>query len=120
MNRKALKAAVIVAAIFACRGATSAQDSTPSAPTVDQCKADEAAWMAKLEADHGTDDVTAATLTDWETEMTQCRTVDAPNDQDYSNAANEAIDQIGVRFVDFLDRHALTQLFFDEDKAGKR
>jgi hypothetical protein len=120
MNRKALKAALIVVAMIACRNVTSAQDSTPSVPTVDQCKADETAWMAKLEADHGTDDVTAGTLTDWETEMTQCRTVDPANDQDYSNASNESVDQIGVRLLDFLDRHALTQLFYEEDKAGKR
>jgi hypothetical protein len=90
------------------------------APTVAQCQADQALWMAKLQRDHGTDDVTVKALWAWEHEMGQCMDVDRPNHSKYYNTEGEATAQESLREMDFIVRAGLRDQFFAEDAAGKR
>jgi hypothetical protein len=92
------------------------------APTMEQCRADRAYWMSKLEQpeDKGTADVSYDTLTGWHKEMSKCQVVDPANSERYYNAMGESnAEQLG-RMIDFLSRHNLWKEFLDEDAAGKR
>jgi hypothetical protein len=113
---------------FAC-GALAASLASPHprqavehAPTVEQCRADRAYWMSKLEQpdNKGTDDVSFATLTGWHNEMGKCEVVDPADANRYYNAKAESqAEQLG-RMIDFLSRHNFWGQFQAEDAAGKR
>ena len=92
------------------------------APTVEQCRADRAYWMSKLEqpSEKGTDDVTFETLRGWQKEMSKCQVVDPENYWKYYNAGSEAVAESGNRALNFIIHHNLWQQFLDEDAAGKR
>jgi hypothetical protein len=122
------KQALLGCLMFAC-GAVVASlafarppQAVEHAPTVEQCQADRAYWMSKLEQpdDKGVDDVSYDTLNGWHKEMSKCEVVDPSNYWKYYNAMGESnAEQLG-RMIDFLSRHNLWQQFLDEDAAGKR
>ena len=82
-----VRQALLGCLLFACGAmAVSLASARPRqavehAPTVEQCRADRAYWMAKLEqADgKGTNDVGFETLRGWDSEMSKCRVVDPEN-----------------------------------------
>jgi hypothetical protein len=92
------------------------------APTVEQCRADRAYWMSKIEQPdgRGTADVSYDTLTEWHKEMRKCEVVDPENSDKYYNAMGESYAEQLSRMIDFLNRHNLWQQFDAEDAAGKR
>jgi hypothetical protein len=92
------------------------------APTVEQCRADRAYWFSKLEQpdNHGADDETFDTLTDWYEEMFKCQAVDPPNLVKYDNTGAEAQVTQMARLMNFLKSHNLWNQFKAEDAAGKR
>jgi hypothetical protein len=114
--------------MFAC-GATMASlafahppQAVEHAPTAEQCRADRAYWMSKIEQPDvkGTDDVPFVTLLGWDAEMEKCRAVDPPNRWLYFNVGEEALAEMAMRERAFLVRHDMWQQFLDEDAAGKR
>jgi hypothetical protein len=114
--------------MFAC-GATVASlafahppQAVEHAPTAEQCRADRAYWMSKLEqADNkGTDDVSYAALRGWYNEMEKCQPVDPANTFRYYNVMAESQGEQLGRMINFLSRHNLWQQFQDEDAAGMR
>jgi len=58
------------------------QQAVQHAPTVAQCQADRALWVAKLERDFANDTM-YETVQAWESEMNQCEDVDPQNGQKY-------------------------------------
>ena len=92
------------------------------APTMEQCRADRAYWMSKLEqADgKGTDDVTYNTLMGWQSEMDKCMVVDPSDYWKYYNTSSETNAEQKNRLVNFLTRHDLYIQFAKEDSAGER
>lgn len=92
------------------------------APTVEQCRADQALWLSKLEIPYhrGTDDVVVSTLHQWQSEMHDCEAVDPPNQFKYYNTRVEALSEESLRELTFIYRHNLYHQFVEEDAAGKR
>jgi hypothetical protein len=92
------------------------------APTAEQCRADRAYWMSKMEQPDGkgTNDVVFNTLGGWQREMSKCQVVDPENYSQYRNAGSEAMAESASRTLAFIMRHNLVNQFLDEDAAGKR
>lgn len=92
------------------------------APTSEQCRADRAYWMSKLEQPNGkgTDDIVFETLGVWQGEMDKCEVVDPENHWEYYNAQSEAIAESASRATNFIFRHKMWDQFIAEDTAGKR
>ncbi|MGD0544673.1 MAG: hypothetical protein ABSB65_09705 [Candidatus Acidiferrales bacterium] len=99
---------------------SSAPQEVEHAPTAQQCQADQALWMSKLEGDHGLDTVTVRTLHLWEHEMGQCMIVDKQNHSKYYNTDAEAVATESTRELNFIDRHSLLSQFYKEDAEGQR
>jgi hypothetical protein len=89
------------------------------APTVEQCRADQRLWLAKIEGPSGTLPG-YLTLVSWSHEMGECTSVDPDNHALYFNVVGEIGSEELIRLEHFLDRHALLEKFIEEDKAGKR
>jgi hypothetical protein len=119
---KILLPAFVVAVLVASLASGQPPQQVEHAPTVEQCQADRAYWMSKLEQpdEHGTDDVSYATLRDWRNEMRKCEVVDRANAVRYYNAMAESQAEQMNRMRDFLERHNLLDEFLAEDAAGKR
>jgi hypothetical protein len=90
------------------------------APTIEQCRADQRLWVAKLEDTTAFMPETMDALTGWTGEMYDCMSVDPENRIRYYNVTGEIWATKGSRFMNFLKRHNLYEQFIEEDKAGKR
>jgi len=91
------------------------------APTVAQCQADQRVWLTRLE---DTDNASALpnfdVLTKWNSEMSDCQTVDPDRQFKYYNTGVEIRINQGLRLANFVARHGLWDKFVAEDAAGKR
>jgi hypothetical protein len=90
------------------------------APTVEQCRADQKLWLAKLEEPGGITNVRVKELHGWQGEMRDCKSVDPEYDDRYYNVTGEIQGALLTRFADFLIRHNLFEQFTAEDAQGKR
>jgi hypothetical protein len=93
------------------------------APTVEQCRADQRLWLAKLEQDpprSGTANVSYNELNAWTIEMMDCESVDPASAKGYYNTLGEATSEQALRAEGFLHRHNLYGQFLAEDAQGKR
>jgi hypothetical protein len=123
-----MKLAAIGCLTFACGAlaaslaSTQPRQAVEHAPTSEQCHADRAYWMSKLEQPDGkgTGDTTFETLGAWQNEMTKCQAVDPDNYWQYYNAESEAIAESADRATKFIIRHKLWEQFIAEDMAGAR
>ncbi len=52
--------------------------------------------------------------------MGQCVNIDEANKTKYLDIERMALAVVSDRMNDFINRHGLTEQFFDEDVAGKR
>lgn len=123
-TRQALLGSLMFAcgALVASLASAHPQQAVEHAPTVEQCQADRAYWMSKLEQSggKGADDVTYDTLMGWQSEMDKCMVVDASNYWKYYNASSETNSEQKNRLVNFLMRHNLYTQFAKEDLGGAR
>jgi hypothetical protein len=89
------------------------------APTVEQCRADQRLWLAKVK---GSADALPnfMTLNSWGREMSECKSVDPDNLLLYYTVSSEIGGAELLRLTDFIDRHGLFDKFLEEDNAGKR
>ena len=117
---KVLLLAVAVAILVASLASGHPTQNVEHAPTVEQCRADQAYWFSKLERTHGTDDITYDNLRSWHTEMNKCAVIDPPKEWKYYNTMSESDAEVATRLMRFVNRHNLWQQFLDEDAAGKR
>jgi len=90
------------------------------APTVEQCRADQRLWLAKVEGSADTTLPDFLTLQTWAEEMDDCRSVDPANHGQYYNIVGEIQATQFQRLMSFVGRHGLYDKFIEEDKAGKR
>jgi hypothetical protein len=101
------------------------QDSVKHAPSIEQCKADRAVWFSKLQLSVGTGatgklDEGIDTLLAWQDEMGECMEVDKQNRALYINTLAGIRDEMGIRYMHFIERHHLSEQFNAEDAAGNR
>jgi hypothetical protein len=116
----------IIAAIMVAGFATTALPRSTGlqevkhAPTAAQCQADARLWLSKLEDMRPSSlaDVSYFNLSDWQSEMSDCKPVDPENVALYQNVSFEAVATRMVRLRDFLIRHNLLDQFTKEDAAG--
>src|SRR5271156_6351028 len=73
------------------------------APTVGQCRADQALWLSELEAPNGerVKDVTIGTLIDWDSEMTVCFNIDKRNSVKYDYTRFDSGYEQYLRYFNF-------------------
>jgi|ERR1700678_725033 len=90
------------------------------APTVAQCQADQRLWLSKIEEGDSPRLPKYDVLSEWDSEMTDCRRVDPNNKWAYYNTGEEIAEVKQTRLVDFVGRHNLWHQFKVEDEAGKR
>jgi hypothetical protein len=94
------------------------------APTVEQCRADQALWTAELQASGGENKETFGVWTGRMQEMTDCFTVDSDKQSSPVNGYQSLTDLIVrvmlKRQIRFIARHGLMQQFQSEDEAGAR
>lgn len=95
------------------------------APTVEQCRADQALWYDQLEQPspdwgHSLPDISARSLYAMADQMTKCVAVDAEQIHKYNHTTQLISLVIGFRRADFMIRHNLEAKFFEEDNAGAR
>lgn len=123
-----MRRSIILAAMVLLFSVSSSTQDVEHAPTAQQCQADQALWMSKLEESsspssgwaHSANDVASRTLVIWSGEMNDCFAVDPDNKQKYLDTTEHIFAVMGARQADFLIRHNLIKQFFDEDDAGKR
>jgi len=89
------------------------------APTIEQCRADQRLWVAKLEHTTAFMPETIDALTGWTDEMYDCMSVDPENRIRYYNVTGEIWAAKSRRLVNFLLRHDLYDKFIEEDSAGR-
>jgi hypothetical protein len=116
---------------------TSGVSTQEHAPTVDVCRADQAAWGNKQDqleyarqelelSKNGTKDTSPAAEPSYEElisrrrEMITCANVDPPNAEKYIDVDNFYTAVSGDRFENFIVRHHLMEQFLHEDAAGSR
>lgn len=88
--------------------------------TVEQCRADQRLWLAKLEIVNGFPAVSAKELAVWVVEMGECQKIDPARREPYARTRCEAIDAQATRLFRFIERHNLFGQYLDEDAQGKR
>lgn len=118
-----MKAKIVgVLLVLTCAVSAKAQSAKQNALTLAQCRTDQAQWLAKLTVPNqaGTKSVLAGALLSWIYEMNQCVKLDEANTTKYLDIERMAIAIVSDRMNDFINRHGLTEQFFDEDVAGKR
>jgi len=101
-------------------GTGAAPQAVEHAPTAEQCRADQAVWVAKVLSDHGTDDVPMNILWEWQQEMVECRDVDTSNLDKYFDTVAAIVGMESKRELDFIKREGHLGQFMAEDAAGKR
>jgi hypothetical protein len=111
---------LVFALIASFSSLTGRQVQIKHAPTVDQCQADQRLWLSKLGTAPDTDLPNFSTLTEWESEMNDCQTVDPVNQAKYYNTQEEASEVQSRRLLRFIGRHGLYEQFVTEDAIGKR
>jgi hypothetical protein len=117
-----LIAAVVGVLIF---GSETPPQEVEHAPTVAQCRADEALW-GKQTADALQSGATPfakysfVVLQKMANEMGDCEAVDPSKRPDHSESQAIIQDYMALRQANFLSRHKLIQQFLDEDTAGNR
>jgi hypothetical protein len=95
--------------------AATATGGQQHAPTVDQCRADTAAWSH--------DDIAKIPVVQVRARLTEtgnCITVDASRKDWYQIVEGLYASELGSRMYDFLQRHNLVGQFIDEDEQGLR
>ncbi len=117
MRKTILIAAVLIVAPAFGQQQHSKEPATP--PTVDQCRADDSAWLDQATSED------LAKLSGQEvmrraTEMSHCKKVDPKNANAYDAVASTYDIEMAARLADFIERHGLTEQFKAEDAAGKR
>lgn len=95
-------------------------DQIQHAPSIEQCRADQAVWFARLEDTDTPMHETYLTLPKWSLEMRDCEKVDPQNRSRYRNVRTEISAERVMRGENFLDRHSLWNQFLSEDAAGER
>jgi hypothetical protein len=88
--------------------------------SVDQCRADQRLWQAKLEIVEGFPAVSAKELAVWVKEMGECQKIDPALREAYARTRCEAIGAQAIRLFRFIQRHNLIDQYFAEDAQGKR
>lgn len=88
------------------------------APTVAQCQADQRLWLPQIESSDST--LTYDVLSQRASEMSDCASVDPPNNVRYVNTYSEATAVRLMRLSHYVQRHELWMQFEAEDAAGKR
>src|SRR5580704_16494846 len=95
------------------------------APTVEQCRADQALWDDKIahpakDWANSVPEISSRSLNVMLNEMVACVSVDAVYRSKY-NATSKVISLVvGDRAMDFLIRHNLKEKFYQEDDSGRR
>jgi hypothetical protein len=90
------------------------------APTVEQCRADQRLWKARLKGGGGPLP-SVQILSQWHGEMIACWNVDPTTDQnDYAGTTVYISVEESNRYLAFIKRHNLYKQFEQEDKEGKR
>lgn len=89
------------------------------APTVEQCRADQKLWMAKLEGENGLKYVSYKELRGWRSVMNDCEDVDSDLRDRYDHTGSEILAAKAMRLEDFIDRHGMWEKFIAEDEQGK-
>jgi len=123
-----MKLALALAAILLIGIPPGGQDAVKHAPSIDQCRADQALWDSKLRQvapgskdwAHFANDTSVRTITHWDTEMSQCMDIDHERVAAYSRTAELGTLVGGDRATDFIARHNLMGQFLAEDEAGLR
>jgi hypothetical protein len=91
------------------------------APTVEECRADQKLWWAKLEREiPGIASVSFDELDGWDNQMIGCAKGDPEFETRYCNTRSEICGEMQLRLVRFLARHNLYGPFKAEDEQGKR
>ena len=94
------------------------------APTVEQCRADQAAWTAEMQGPGGESKQPFSVLSGRMKEMSECFAVDLERKESPTNGylfLNDIIVKVmAAREIRFIARHGLTQEFQSEDEAGQR
>lgn len=112
--------AAAVLALLGFGGAASTQDSVQHAPTIEQCRADEAVWTSKINSKWDMSDLNFPSLETQANEMDQCRVIDPQGALGYFAVEALTRDFAERRMGNFLQRHNLGKQFLDEDAAGQR
>src|SRR5215469_3588790 len=100
-------------------------------PTVQQCRADQKAWISKLNDDAKTEEaeglqapvahsISFQQLNFWSLEMHDCARIDPESGDLYFKTSDTALVTANNRLVNFLYRHNLLNQFLAEDAQGKR
>jgi hypothetical protein len=114
-----IKPALFVAVLFAIVGVQPVKAQTAEhAPTVEQCRADQALWYAQLSHPKN---ILFKTLEEYRVEMGACSVVDS-NDHfiKYFEVLALIDAELRDRLEHFLTRHNLVDQFAGEDEAGQR
>jgi hypothetical protein len=114
-----IKPALFVAVLSVIGGVQSVKAQTVEhAPTVEQCRADQALWYSQLSHPKN---ILFKTLEGYRTEMGACSVVDS---NDYFVKYFEVLALIDAELRDrlehFMTRHNLVNQFAEEDAAGQR
>jgi hypothetical protein len=111
-------AAVLIASSAIAQNQQLKQDAGPP-PTVDQCRANMAAW-----ADQTIPEVIAKLsyreLRKRANEMDLCEKSDPKNEETYIAVSSAYDIELEARLIDFIQRHGLLEQFKSEDAAGQR
>ena len=116
---------ILLTAIFVLilAGVAGAQQ-VEHAPTVEQCRADNAVWWDKVTADAPdyatTVKESTAIIRLWSKELGLCAVVDPTKANNYFETNEKIALIIGSRRRHFIERHGLEDKFRSEDAAGLR
>ena len=113
---------VLLVGLSACSPLLNAQTQVKHALTVEQCRADQKLWKARLEQQPalvGIANVSFNELSAWASEMADCGSVDPQFAWPYFNTLEEARTDLLIREQNFLARHNLWGQFIAEDAQGK-
>ena len=87
-------------------------------PMVAQCQADQRLWSSQFDKDASS--LKCEALDKMANEMSDCATVDPPHKKDYFYTSVQALGNITLRTISFIQRHQFWDEFKAEDAAGKR
>jgi hypothetical protein len=114
-----MKFVILIALVWPFAGvAQEPQPEAKHAPTVAQCKADQAVWSHELEGGAQGSKTEFMVLRFWPQEMSDCAQVDPSNSDKYLVLSAEAAATMARREFDFLKRHDLFAKFVEEDRQG--
>ena len=120
-----MKTILAIIAVLMLAGVAGAQ-GVEHAPTVEQCRADNAVWWDKVTADAPAPDwattvkESSVTIALWSKELGLCMVVDPTQTHNYAETDMRIALIISSRRRHFIERHGLADKFWSEDAAGKR